>query len=248
MSGQGAIAHEAVLGGGHVTTWIAVRGHPVDERITALMNDLHSSSTRMHIELEKLVRDHTIHQQVVLLGTGLDTTAWHLAFPPGVAWWIKQLQQTWQTLTGRCTKEVWLAGAFAYNLGGRRPSELRGTYCCCSVTEESCSDVCSGEFPDCYSLYNSIYRLRTARGSYNGIRPAAYSDGSYETLPSNALAHFQQYNRKIQHTVDLLKQGREMGGRLQPFVDEPDSLDECEAAIDYKAMVCSTETFSSVEK
>ncbi|DBA79546.1 TPA: hypothetical protein ACH3X1_008247 [Trebouxia sp. C0004] len=94
MSGQGAIAHEAVLGGGHVTTWIAVRGHPVDERITALMNDLHSSSTRMHIELEKLVRDHTIHQQVVLLGTGLDTTAWHLAFPPGVAWWIKQVCQT----------------------------------------------------------------------------------------------------------------------------------------------------------
>ncbi|KAL0032044.1 hypothetical protein WJX77_002186 [Trebouxia sp. C0004] len=238
MSGQGAIAHEAVLGGGHVTTWIAVRGHPVDERITALMNDLHSSSTRMHIELEKLVRDHTIHQQVDQ-ATRLSPSSQ----PPTL-----QLQQTWQTLTGRCTKEVWLAGAFAYNLGGRRPSELRGTYCCCSVTEESCSDVCSGEFPDCYSLYNSIYRLRTARGSYNGIRPAAYSDGSYETLPSNALAHFQQYNRKIQHTVDLLKQGREMGGRLQPFVDEPDSLDECEAAIDYKAMVCSTETFSSVEK
>ncbi len=64
MSGQGATAHEAALGGGHVTTWIAVRGHLVDEQITALMNDLHSSRAHLHIEHEKHVNDHTIQQQV----------------------------------------------------------------------------------------------------------------------------------------------------------------------------------------
>ncbi len=68
------------------------------------------------------------------------------------------------------------------------------------------------------------------------------------TLPPDALAHFQQYNWKIQHTVDLLKQAKEIGVRLQPFADEPHTLDECEAAIDYKVIVCSTDTLSSVKK
>ncbi len=62
MSGQGATAHEAALGGGHVTTWIAVRGHVVDEQITALMNDL--SSALVHLKHDMLVKDHTIQQQV----------------------------------------------------------------------------------------------------------------------------------------------------------------------------------------
>ncbi len=64
MSEQGATAHEAALGRGHVTTWIAVRGHIVDEQITALLKHPRSSSTHMHIEHEKLVKDHTIQQQV----------------------------------------------------------------------------------------------------------------------------------------------------------------------------------------
>ena len=63
-SGQGAIAHEAALGGGHVTTWIAVRGHLVDEQITALMHNLSSSSAHMHVEHDMLVKDHSIQQQV----------------------------------------------------------------------------------------------------------------------------------------------------------------------------------------
>jgi len=67
------------------------------------------------------------------------------------------------------------------------------------------------------------------------------------TLPPDALTHFQQYNWKIQHTIDLLKQAKEMELRLQPFADEPRSLDESEAAIDYKVMVCSTEIVSKVK-
>jgi len=64
VSGQGATAHEAALGGGHVTTWIALRGHLVDEHITALMNDLSKSSAHMHVEDDTLVKDHSIQQQV----------------------------------------------------------------------------------------------------------------------------------------------------------------------------------------
>ena len=67
------------------------------------------------------------------------------------------------------------------------------------------------------------------------------------TLPPDALTHFQQYNWKIQHSVDLLKHAKETGLRLQLFADEPRSLEESEAAIDYKVMVCSTEIVSKVK-
>ena len=36
---QAAAAHEAALGGGHVTTWIAVRGHVVDQQIVATLRE-----------------------------------------------------------------------------------------------------------------------------------------------------------------------------------------------------------------
>ncbi|KAL0021692.1 hypothetical protein WJX79_001040 [Trebouxia sp. C0005] len=84
---KGATAHEAALGGGHVTTWIAVRGHLVDKQITTSMNDLCFSSPHMYNEHVNPAADHTVQQQVVLLGAGLDTRAWRLAFPPGVAWY-----------------------------------------------------------------------------------------------------------------------------------------------------------------
>lgn len=100
---EGATAHEAALGGGHVTTWIAVRGHLVDEQITALINDLSSSSAHMHVEHDTLVTDHIIQQQVVLLGAGLDTRAWRLPFPPGVAWWIRQV--CWISRPADCKRQ-----------------------------------------------------------------------------------------------------------------------------------------------
>ena len=62
MSMQAAAAHEAALGGGHVTTWIAVRGYVVDEQIIAtLKTPLQQSNTQTQ---DTYASDHTMHQQV----------------------------------------------------------------------------------------------------------------------------------------------------------------------------------------
>ncbi|DBA94460.1 TPA: hypothetical protein ACH3X1_002055 [Trebouxia sp. C0004] len=89
-----------------------------------------------------------------------------------------------------------------------------------------------GEFPiatACTTAYTD-YDRQVAAAMESGLLPTLMAAIKW-TLPSDALAHFQQYNWKIQHTVDLLKQAKEMGVRLQPFADEPDSLDEYEAAM-----------------
>lgn len=91
------------------------------------------------------------------------------------------------------------------------------------------------------------YGRQVAATMESGLLPTLMAAMKW-TLPSDALSHFQKCNWQIQRSVDLLQQAREMGVRLQPFADEPDSLDECEAAIGYKVMVCSTETMSSVKK
>ncbi len=91
------------------------------------------------------------------------------------------------------------------------------------------------------------YGRQVAATMESGLLPTLMAAVKW-TLPPDAVAHFQQYHWRIQHTFDLLKQARGMGVRLQPFADEQDSLDECEAAIDYKMMVCSTETMSSLRK
>jgi len=90
------------------------------------------------------------------------------------------------------------------------------------------------------------YACQVAATMESGLLPTLSAAVKW-TLPPDALTHFQQYNWKIQHTIDLLKQAKEMELRLQPFADEPRSLDESEAAIDYKVMVCSTEIVSKVK-
>lgn len=89
------------------------------------------------------------------------------------------------------------------------------------------------------------YACQVAATMESGLLPTVSAAVKW-TLP-DAVTHFQQCNWKIQHTNDLLKQAKEMGLRLQPFADEPCSLDESEAAIDYKVMVCSTEILSNVK-
>ena len=91
------------------------------------------------------------------------------------------------------------------------------------------------------------YGRQVAATMESGLLPTLMAAVKW-TLPPDALAHFQHYDWRIHHTVDLLKQAKKLGVRLQPFADEPDSLDECEAAIDYKVMVCSPDTMSSVKK
>jgi hypothetical protein len=91
------------------------------------------------------------------------------------------------------------------------------------------------------------YGRQLAATMESGLLPTLMAAVKW-TLPLDALTHSQQYNWKIQRTVDLLKQAKELGLRLQPFADEPHSLEECEAAIDYKVMVCSTKTLSSVKQ
>ena len=56
---QAAAAHEAALGGGHVTTWIAVRSLVVDEQIVATL--------RQHLpdkHVQKQTGAQNIQQQV----------------------------------------------------------------------------------------------------------------------------------------------------------------------------------------
>ena len=91
------------------------------------------------------------------------------------------------------------------------------------------------------------YGRQVAATMESGLLPTLMAAVKW-TLPPDALAHFQHYDWRIHHTVDLLKQAKKLGVQLQPFADEPDSLDECEAAIDYKVMVCSPDTMSSVKK
>ena len=91
------------------------------------------------------------------------------------------------------------------------------------------------------------YGRQVAATMESGLLPTLMAAMKW-TLPSDPLAHFQHYGWRIHHTVDLLKQAKKMGVRLQPFADEPDSLDECEAAIGYKVMVCSPYTMSCVRK
>ncbi len=62
MSVQGAAAHEAALGGGHVTTWIAVRGYAVDQQIIATLKaPLQQNNTHGQ---NQHASDHIIQQQV----------------------------------------------------------------------------------------------------------------------------------------------------------------------------------------
>lgn len=91
------------------------------------------------------------------------------------------------------------------------------------------------------------YARQVAATMESGLLPTLSAAVKW-TLPPDALIHFQQYNWKIQHTIDLLKQAKELGLRLQPCADEPRSLDESEAAIEYKVMVCSTEALSNVKR
>jgi len=62
------------------------------------------------------------------------------------------------------------------------------------------------------------------------------------TLPADALKHFQQRNWQIQHVIDVPQQAKELGVRMQPFADEPATLDEHEASIEYKVVVCKRAT------
>ncbi len=98
----------------------------------------------------------------------------------------------------------------------------------------------------CTTAYTD-YACQVAATMESGLLPTLNAAVKWTLLP-NALTHFQQYNWKIQHTVDLLKQAKESGLRLQPFADEPRFLDESEAAIDYKVMVCSTELLSKAKE
>ena len=58
------------------------------------------------------------------------------------------------------------------------------------------------------------------------------------TLPADASDDFRQFRWQIQRTIDLRQQARDMGVRLQPFADEPFTLEENEAMVGYKVMVC----------
>lgn len=58
------------------------------------------------------------------------------------------------------------------------------------------------------------------------------------TLPANATDHFRQFNWQILCTIDLSQQARDMGVRLQPTADEPLTLEEHEAIVGDKVMVC----------
>ena len=58
------------------------------------------------------------------------------------------------------------------------------------------------------------------------------------TLPADASDHFQQFKWQIQRTINLRQQARDMEVRLQPFADEPSTLEENEAKVGYKVMVC----------
>lgn len=284
---EGATAHEAALGGGHVTTWIAVRGHLVDEQITALINDLSSSSANMHVEHDTLVKDHIIQQQVVLLGAGLDTRAWRLPFPPGVAWYevdqasvldfkISRLQKAGAGMqagvsskafplksasytavaadlsdadwTGALRKSgwqehlptTWVAEGLLYYIEPTAVAALLKKVAAMSAVESFLiATACTTAYID--------YGRQVAATMESGLLPTLMAAMKW-TLPSDALAHFQHYGWRIHHTVDLLKQAKKLGVRLQPFADEPDSLDECEAAIGYKVMVCSPDTMSCVRK
>lgn len=80
---KAAAAHEAALGGGHVTTWIAVRSHVVDQQIVATLQE-HLSQKPIQKE-SRPAGVQNRQQQVVLLGAGLDTRAWRLPLPPHVA-------------------------------------------------------------------------------------------------------------------------------------------------------------------
>ncbi|KAL0050501.1 hypothetical protein WJX82_000873 [Trebouxia sp. C0006] len=284
---EGATAHEAALGGGHVTTWLALRGHLVDEQITTLMNDLSKSSAHMHVEDDTLVKDHSIQQQVVLLGAGLDTRAWRLAFPPGIAWYevdqasvldfkISRLQKAGAGMqagqgsnafplksasytavaadlseadwTGALRKSgwqehlptVWVAEGLLYYLEPKAVAALLKEVAAMSAVESFLiATACTTAYID--------YARQVAATMESGLLPTLSAAVKW-TLPPDAPIHFQQYNWKIQHTIDLLKQAKELGLRLQPCADEPRSLDESEAAIECKVMVCSTEALSNVKR
>lgn len=58
-------------------------------------------------------------------------------------------------------------------------------------------------------------------------------------LPTDATGYFRSRGWEIEQQIDMLKEAQELGVRLQPFTDEPLSVEEHEAALGYKVMVCN---------
>ena len=82
------------------------------------------------------------------------------------------------------------------------------------------------------------YGRKLAATMSSGLLPHLMASMEW-TLPADSRDHFRQFNWQIERTIDLRQQAKEMGVRLQPFADEPGNLDESEAEVGYKVMVCT---------
>ena len=65
-------------------------------------------------------------------------------------------------------------------------------------------------------------------------------------LPNDAIGYFQNHCWQIQQEIDMLKIANKLGVRLQPFTDEPLSVEDHEAALGYMVMVCKKKACASV--
>lgn len=83
------------------------------------------------------------------------------------------------------------------------------------------------------------YGRKLAATMSSGLLPHLMASLGWTLPDDDAWDHFRQFNWQIEHSIDLRKQAKEMGVRLQPVFYEPQSLDEGEAAVGYKVMVCT---------
>lgn len=272
---KAAAAHEAALGGGHVTTWIAVRGYVVDEQIIAtLKTPLQQNNTQTQ---DTYASDHTMHQQVVLLGAGLDTRAWRLPLPDNVAWYevdrksvlewkLAKLQKAGAAMRAGQSNSayplkaasyvpvmadlgdtdwsaklkesgwqenlptVWVAEGLLYYMDPPAVTALLKAIAALSTGDNSL-------IATCVTTAYITYGRQLAATMHSGLLPTLMAALTW-ALPADGAECFHQCNWQVQHVIDVPQQAKGMGLRLQPFADEPQSLDECEAAIGYKVLVC----------
>ena len=83
------------------------------------------------------------------------------------------------------------------------------------------------------------YGRKLAATMSSGLLPHLMASMGWTLPDDDARDHFRQFNWQIEHSIDVRQQAKEMGVRLQPFADEPQTLDQGEAHIGYKVVVCT---------